>query len=154
MTAATASEGGTIQGVIQARQLAEGVLFEPAMKGLPPGLHGFHLHENANCDPSREQTRDTANPSVQPAGEAGDHWDPGEDGNHEGPWGHGHLGDLPNLYVDDDGLATLPVYAPRLTLRDLEQRALMVHENRDNYTDEPDGKGGSGNAIACGVFVP
>lgn len=153
MTAATTTGGGTTQGTIRVTQLAEGVLLEPALEGLPPGLHGFHVHENGNCDPAREQDQDTANPSVKPAGEAGEHWDPGAKGNHEGPWGHGHLGDLPNLYVDRNGVASLPVYAPRISLSDLEKRALVVHENRDNYTDEPDGKGGSGSAIACGVLT-
>jgi Cu-Zn family superoxide dismutase len=141
-------------GVVQATQLAKGVLFEPALEGLSPGLHGFHIHENGSCGSSLKEDPETANPLVKPVGEAGDHYDPGLKGNHAGPWGQGHLGDLPNLQVEDDGTTTLPVYAPRVTLRDLEGRALVIHASGDNYTDEPDSKGGSGQAVACGVANP
>ncbi|WP_328188973.1 superoxide dismutase family protein [Marinobacter sp. OP 3.4] len=151
MTRVSSTTGDSI-GTIRVTQLAEGLLFEPALEELSPGLHGFHVHEGDQCAPTRERDNDSAAPSVEPAGEAGTHWDPGLKGNHEGPWGMGHLGDLPNLYVDPDGVATLPVYAPRLTLRDISERALVVHANRDNYTDDPDGMGGSGNTVACGVL--
>lgn len=152
--AVTAEGEGKTLGVVRARQLATGVLFEPALEGLTPGLHGFHIHENDSCRATSEEESGTANSSAKPAGEAGKHWDPGAKGNHAGPWGQGHLGDLPNLQVDKDSTATLPVYAPRLTLRDLGRRALVIHAEADNYTDDPDAKGGSGKAVACGVADP
>ena len=49
-----------------------------------------------------------------PALGAGGHYDPKASGKHGLPWGDGHLGDLPALYVDPDGNATYPVLAPRL----------------------------------------
>ena len=152
MEAVTTEGVGEVIGTIRARQLVHGVLFEPALKGLEPGLHGFHIHENASCnpDPTEGETSPLAN--VTPAGQAGDHWDPGLKGHHAGPWGRGHLGDLPNLYVDSDGVATLPVYAPRISLSNLERRALIVHGEADNYQSEPDSKGGSGPAVACGAW--
>lgn len=154
MTSATTSDNGQTLGTITIREMAEGLVLQPALENLDPGLHGFHIHENANCDPTREEDADTASPTLTPAGEAGDHWDPGLKGNHGGPWGQGHLGDLPNLYVNEEGVARHPVYAPRLTLRDIENGSLVIHSDRDNYSDEPDDTGGSGQRIACGVLSP
>ena len=86
------------------------------------------------------------------AAAAGGHYDPEETGHHGTPWGDGHLGDLPALYVDDDGMATLPVLAPRPDMDDLKGRALMIHAGGDNYSDQPKPLGGGGARVACGVI--
>jgi Cu-Zn family superoxide dismutase len=82
---------------------------------------------------------------------AGGHYDPAGTGKHEGPYGNGHLGDLPPLYVGPDGRATQPVLAPRLKLSDLKGRSLMIHAGGDNYSDKPEPLGGGGARVACGV---
>ena len=138
-------------GTVRISQRATGVVIEPALTGLEPGLHGFHIHAGNRCGSGRTEDSYTATPSLEPAKEAGEHWDPGFKGNHEGPWQHGHRGDLPNLYVNPDGKAITPVYAPRVTRKDFENRALVLHAQRDTYTNGEDSAGGSGNAIACGV---
>jgi superoxide dismutase, Cu-Zn family len=115
------------------------------LKGLPPGLRGFHLHENPDCGPKEEDGR------MVPGKAAGGHYDPQGTDSHEGPFGEGHLGDLPVLYVDADGRATLPVLAPRLELSDLQGLSLMVHAGGDNYADDPKPDGGGEKRIACGV---
>ena len=51
---------------------------------------------------------------------AGGHYDPDKTDRHAGPYGNGHLGDLPFLYVDKEGKASLPVLAPRLKVADLQ----------------------------------
>ena len=68
-------------------------------------------------------------------------------GLHGFPWGDGHLGDLPPLYVNADGIANQPVLAPRLELGDLAEHSLMVHAGGDNHADHPAALGGGG----CGV---
>ena len=68
------------------------------------------------------------------------------------PWGDGHLGDLPALYVDAGGQATMSVLAPRLKLADVAGRALMVHAGGDNHADHPAPLGGGGARLACGVI--
>ncbi|MCP6423609.1 superoxide dismutase family protein, partial [Klebsiella pneumoniae] len=73
---------------------------------------------------------------------AGGHLDPASSGKHLGPQGAGHLGDLPALVVNASGIANQPVAAPRLTLKDVQGRALMIHEGGDNYSDEPKPLGG------------
>ena len=68
------------------------------------------------------------------------------------PWGNGHLGDLPALYVDMHGTANNPVLAPRLKLADIAGKSLMIHAGGDNHSDSPAALGGGGMRIACGVI--
>jgi len=141
-----ASGKATPIGSVSLTETPYGVLFTPSLTGLPPGLHGFHLHEKPNC------ANTTVDGVVTVAGAAGSHWDPAHSGKHEGPYGSGHLGDLPGLYVAADGTATTPVLAPRI--KDLSQvhgLALMVHAGGDNHSDHPAKLGGGGMRIACGV---
>lgn len=149
---ATLSEDEETVGTIRVIGMADGVLFKPSVKGLEPGMHGFHVHENASCDEDRSFEDYDAQPEPVAAGDAGSHLDPGFKENHAGPYGEGHLGDLPNLYANEKGVAEHPVYAPRLRLRDLESRALVIHANMDNYSDEPEANGGSGPRVACGII--
>jgi Cu-Zn family superoxide dismutase len=122
-----------------------GVVFKPALKGLPPGSHGFHLHENMNCGPGEKEGKSVAGEA------AGPHWDPDKAAKHGSPDGGGHKGDLPALEVAGDGSATKPVTAPRLKLADVSGKALMIHAGGDNYSDSPKPNGGGGDRIACGL---
>jgi Cu-Zn family superoxide dismutase len=124
-----------------------GLVFIPSLQGLSPGIHGFHLHQNASCEPTEKDGKMIA------AGAAGGHYDPTSANTHGAPWGQGHLGDLPALCVGADGLAVHPVLAPRLKLSDLKGRALIVHAGGDNYSDHPAPLGGGGARITCGVII-
>lgn len=124
-----------------------GLVFTPQLKGLEPGVHGFHVHEKPSCEPAEVKGKMTA------AGAAGGHLDPDKTGKHGYPWGDGHLGDLPALYVDAQGSASHPVMAPRFTKLDqVKGHALMVHKGGDNHADEPKPSGGGGAREACGVI--
>ncbi|WED43641.1 superoxide dismutase family protein [Legionella cardiaca] len=112
-----------------------GLLIIPALSSLPSGLRGFHLHQHADCGDKGMH--------------AGGHYDPAKTNSHQGPYGKGHLGDLPVLYVAADGTANTPVLAPRLKTKDLQGLAIMIHEGSDNYSDNPP-LGGGGARIACG----
>ena len=114
-----------------------GLLITPNLSNLPAGLHGFHLHQHPNCG-------DHGN-------DAGGHFDPQNINSHQGPYGKGHLGDLPVLYVSTDGKASTPTLAPRLKLSDLKGLTVMIHANGDNYSDTPP-LGGGGLREACGVI--
>lgn len=133
-------------GKITARDTKYGLVLEPALSDLPPGIHGFHLHENASCDPAKKDDKMTA------AQAAGAHFDPDKTAKHEGPYASGHVGDLPPLSVDADGKASVPVLAPRLKTSDLKGHALMIHAGGDNFSDQPQPLGGGGGRIACGVI--
>jgi Cu-Zn family superoxide dismutase len=133
-------------GTVRIVETRYGLAFYPSLAGLPPGLHGFHVHENPSCAPAK--TGDT----VVPAGAAGGHLDPLGAKHHGEPWGDGHLGDLPPLYVSPEGRAVNPVLAPRLKLADVMHHALMVHAGGDNHSDSPAALGGGGARVACGVI--
>lgn len=133
-------------GFVRAEDTGAGLKLTPELAGLPPGPHGFHIHENASCDPANRDGKPVAGLA------AGGHWDPKGTGKHLGPGGQGHAGDLPALRVEPDGTATSPVTAPTLSVADLRDHALIIHEGGDNYSDEPAPLGGGGGRIACGLM--
>lgn len=137
---------GPAIGTIVVTESPYGLVFTPALTGLPPGLHGFHVHEFASCEPKEKDGK------MVPALGAGGHYDPAGTKRHGTPWGDGHLGDLPPLYVDGLGNATTPVLAPRLKMTDLKGHSLMVHAGGDNHADHPAPLGGGGARVACGVI--
>jgi len=114
-----------------------GLVITPHLKQLPPGAHGFHLHEHPNCDDHGMA--------------AGSHFDPHKTNTHLGPYALGHLGDLPVLFVGTDGKANTPLLAPKLTMTELKGLTVMLHAGGDNYSDTP-ALGGGGDRIACGVI--
>jgi len=136
---------GADVGTITVSESRYGLVFTPALRGLPPGLHGFHVHENPSCAPLEKDGKMVA------ALAAGGHLDPAKTGRHDTPWGDGHLGDLPPLYIAADGTATQPVLGPRLKAADVAARSLMVHVGGDNHADHPAPLGGGGARMACGV---
>jgi Cu-Zn family superoxide dismutase len=136
---------GASVGTIRIVETPYGLAFYPSLTGLPPGLHGFHVHENPSCAPAEKDA------AMVPALAAGNHLDPAGTKRHAEPWGDGHLGDLPPLFVAADGTASNPVLGPRLKLVDMKNRSLMVHAGGDNHADHPMPLGGGGARIACGV---
>ncbi|HMW14177.1 MAG TPA: superoxide dismutase [Cu-Zn] SodC [Pseudomonadales bacterium] len=142
----TAQGIGAAVGSVRITETPYGLVFQPALQGLPPGLHGFHVHEHGTCMPAQK------NGVAVAALAAGGHLDPKGSKKHGEPWGDGHLGDLPPLHVAADGSATHPVLAPRLKLADVNGRALMLHAGGDNHADQPAPLGGGGERMACGVI--
>lgn len=136
---------GAAIGQITVSESAYGLVFTPALTSLTPGLHGFHVHQNPDCKPKEKDGK------MVPALGAGGHYDPAKTNRHGAPWGDGHLGDLPALYVDAGGNAAQPVLAPRLKMADLAGRSLMIHVGGDNHADHPAPLGGGGPRVACGL---
>jgi Cu-Zn family superoxide dismutase len=125
-----------------------GVWVVARVKGLTPGLHGFHIHENGVCEPPAFLT-------------AGGHFDPGPSGNSQPDANHPfHLGDLPNLVANEAGVAHLNAETSRVTLSpgplsifDANGSAMIVHANPDQGITGPPGSGVSGGPrLACGVI--
>jgi Cu-Zn family superoxide dismutase len=133
-------------GTITISETADGLELAPKLKGLPPGEHGFHLHEKGSCAPGDKEGKPAAGIA------AGGHFDPDGVKAHKGPGGGGHKGDLPKLEVDAKGTASGKLKAAGLKLADVEGKALMIHEGGDNYSDTPKPLGGGGSRIACGVI--
>lgn len=123
----------------------KGLLIKPNLKGLSAGKHGMHIHENPSCEGGSKDGKYT------PGLAAGSHLDPLKTQHHLGPYGEGHLGDLPVLEVNKSGRADKLMIAPRLSVKDIQGHSVMIHEGGDNYSDEPP-MGGGGARIACGVI--
>lgn len=139
---------GKSAGTITIKQTAEGLELDTALKGLTPGEHGFHLHENGSCAPADKDGKPTAGQA------AGAHFDPDATKAHKGPGGGGHKGDLPKLEVDPKGNAKAKLKVAGLKIEDVKGKSLMIHEGGDNYADAPKPLGGGGARIACGVIGP
>ena len=137
---------GKEAGTIVLKETADGLEADTKLKGLPPGEHGFHLHQNPSCSPGDDKGKPAAGLA------AGGHYDPNATKAHKGPGGGGHMGDLPKLTVGSTGTANLKLKFPGLKLADVMGKALVIHEGGDNYSDTPKPLGGGGPRIACGVI--
>jgi Cu-Zn family superoxide dismutase len=138
---------GAALGEVTFKDTEKGLLITPELSRLPPGTHGFHIHEKGTCEPAQQNGKKVA--GLAAAG----HYDPQHTGKHEGPYhSEGHQGDLPTLVISPNGRATRPVLAHRLTVSDIRGRSIMIHLGGDNYSDRPAPLGGGGARIACGVI--
>jgi Cu-Zn family superoxide dismutase len=144
----TATGSGDAVGTVTITDGSGGAATKTALKGLPAGRHGLHIHQNGSCEPATP-----AGGQPVPAGAAGGHYDPQNSGKHEGPQGSGHLGDLPVLEIGADGAANATLTAPHLKdVASLKGKSVMIHAGGDNYSDQPAPLGGGGARIACGVL--
>jgi Cu-Zn family superoxide dismutase len=120
------------------------------VKGLSAGLHGIHIHAVGACAPDFAAAGGHFNPSGVQHGL----------NNPLGP----HLGDLPNLIVNEDLVGHLDAKTDRVTLSggtstlfDGNGSAFIIHANEDNQTtDVANGgpaNGNSGARIACAVVT-
>jgi Cu-Zn family superoxide dismutase len=135
------TQGNTASGTVNFMQKGDVVLVEAVVKGLTPGLHGFHVHERGNC-------------TAGDASSAGGHFNPGGSA-HGGPRsGARHAGDLGNLEADASGTARYRAEVTGITLnageRSIINRSVIVHEKPDDLTTQP--AGNSGARLACGLI--
>jgi Cu-Zn family superoxide dismutase len=134
-------------GRVMFRDAPGGATVRVDLYGLPPGQHGFHIHQNPSCGPGE------VNGAMASAGAAGGHYDPMGTAMHRGPYGKGHLGDLPFLTIDANGSEHQTLVAPRITdVNRLKGHSVVIHAGGDNYADQPQPLGGGGARIACGVI--
>ena len=144
----TATDVGGPLGTVTFMDGAQGLVITPKLSGLPPGEHGFHIHDKGDCAPGMNQGKPAAGFA------AGGHYDPSHTKKHLGPLSTaGHGGDLPVLVVNSRGDATEAVTASHLTVEQIRGRSIMIHAGGDNSSDTPAPNGGGGARIACGVIV-
>ena len=70
MSLVSADGVGKAVGTITLQDSKDGVTITTDLKDLPPGEHGFHMHEKPSCDPADKDGKKTA------AQAAGGHFDP------------------------------------------------------------------------------
>ena len=124
-------------------QARTGVEVRVQAAGLPAGHYGVHLHSVGRCEGP-----DFAS--------AGPHWNPtARQHGSLNPAGH-HLGDLPNLDVDEQGAGRLEFAIAGASTSgaegffDADGTSLVIHAAADDYRTDPSGN--SGARIACGVL--
>jgi superoxide dismutase, Cu-Zn family len=148
--------GPDIAGELKLRQISNGVTFvDLFLKGDPsvltPGLHGIHFHEKAICDEGAQPRFSTA----------GGHFDPGPFGNslpveQNHPY---HLGDLPNIDINEKGEGRLitatsrvSLYESPVSLFDKDRSAIIVHQLPDLMISGGTAPQSGGARLACGVI--
>lgn len=137
-------QGEGVGGAVTLTETASGaVLVRIEASGFAPGWHGFHFHENGICTGDFES--------------AGGHVAAGLShglASQGGP----HPGDLPNIYVHDDGVVRAEFFTRGVTLSqegdvrllDDDGAAVVIHAGPDDYTSQPSGNAGA--RVACGVL--
>ncbi len=125
----------------------DGLQIDVDLTNLPAGPHGFHIHEHPDCGVVINE-----NGVKGYALKAGGHYDPLHTKIHLGPDNAGHKGDLPVLYVKQDGTVQTHILMRSLTTEDIKNRSFIVHAGSDNYKDTPAILGGGGARIACGII--
>jgi len=136
-----------INGTVTFEEVNGGTLVKVKVTGLPKyqsarngnqpiGPHGFHIHENGTCE--------IGNPN-DPFTSAGGHWNPDNQ-----PHGN-HAGDFPVLF-SNDGYAEMQFFTNRFKPKDVIGKAIIIHQNPDDYRSQPSGN--AGKRLACGIIQP
>ena len=137
---------GPKRGTVTFTDSSNGLIVQPNLKKLPPGFHGFHIHENPSCGTAMKEGKSVAGLA------AGGHLDPKKTNKHLGPNALGHTGDMSSLYVDKGGRARDETNVPNISTSDIVGHAFIIHADGDNYRDNPEALGGGGARIACGII--
>lgn len=139
-----ATKGSSVSGTVQFFPLTEGgVRIQGRVEGLAPNTeHGFHIHEKGDCSSGDGLS-------------AGGHFNPTQQahGKFNASQPH-HLGDLPSLDADPQGVAIIDFVSKDLALNrganGILGRSLIVHNDPDDFTTQPTGN--SGARLACAVI--
>ena len=135
-----ATEGNSVSGVIWFSKVVGGVKVSGKIEGLPPGEHGFHIHQFGDCSSTDGKS-------------AGGHFNP--DGvNHGAPSDElRHVGDLGNITANFNSIAEFEFMDAKISLaggNSILSRAVVIHAGEDDLTSQPTGAAGS--RLACGVI--
>jgi superoxide dismutase, Cu-Zn family len=142
--AALMNADGEQVGTAEFTSTPVGTLIRAELTGLPPGPHGFHIHETGACEAPTFES-------------AGGHHNPTDAEHGFLVEGGPHAGDMPNIHVPESGALTIEVLNPFVRMEggelfDDDGSALMVHAGADDYQSQPSGD--AGDRLVCGVIEP
>lgn len=134
------TSGSNAQGTVRFLQLADGsVQVSVDLTGVPPGVHGFHVHEKGDCGDNGMAAGGHFNPMAVA------HGAPNEDPHHAGDFG--------NVTADANGAVHVKFTTRSVTVEaganSAIGHAVILHANPDDLTTQPTGN--AGGRIACGV---
>lgn len=131
------TKGNDVAGTILFEQEKGIVHITGEIRGLTPGLHGFHIHEFG----------DLRNPQ---GASAGGHYNPCGTP-HAGPEvEERHVGDLGNVEANEEGIAKVNAQINGASLHFIFGRSVVVHADADDLKSQPSGN--AGPRVAVGVI--
>lgn len=136
------TRGNMASGTVRFVQNGDKVQVTGEVKGLKPNAeHGFHVHEKGDCSSGDGMS-------------TGGHFNPTTTAHGQHGQGTHHVGDLPSLMADAQGVAKINFTSTTLTLKpgttSIMDKGLIVHRDPDDYKTQPTGN--AGPRIACGVI--
>ena len=137
-----ATRGNGASGTVRFAQTGDKVMVSGEVRGLTPyAEHGFHVHEKGDCS------------SGDGMGTGG-HFNPTTAAHGQHAQGAHHVGDLPSLRADAQGVARIDFSSTSLTLKpgttSIVDKGLIVHRDPDDYKTQPTGN--SGPRVACAAI--
>jgi superoxide dismutase, Cu-Zn family len=132
--------GQKAMGMVHFQQQSDGsVEVQVDLSDVPPGVHGFHIHEKGDCGDDAKAAGGHFNPSNMPHGapDATSH----------------HAGDFGNVTADASGTVHTSFTTHSVTVtagpNSVIGHAVVLHGNPDDLASQP--AGNAGPRIACGV---
>jgi len=142
MATLNSSEGQTAKGTVHFQDQGDGsVEVVVDLTGVPPGEHGFHVHEKGDCSNNGVAAGPHFNPTnmVHGAPDAQSH----------------HAGDFGNVTANANGEVHTRIETHSVTVKEgmlsVVGHAVVLHGNPDDLVSQP--AGNAGPRIACGVVT-
>jgi Cu-Zn family superoxide dismutase len=135
------SEGQTAKGTVHFQDTADGTEVIVDLTGVPPGTHGFHVHEKGDCGNNGQNAGGHFNPTgmVHGAPDAVSH----------------HAGDFGNVTTEPNGEVHTRFTTRSVTVKEGTSSAIghavVLHASPDDLVSQPTGNAGA--RIACGVVT-
>lgn len=136
------TSGSTAAGSVTLREMRDGrVTATVNLTGVPPGTHGFHIHDKGDCGDNGNAAGGHYNPTSMPHGAP--------------DAASRHAGDFGNVQADANGNVSHTITLSGITVTDgpttAVGHAVILHANPDDLVTQPTGNAGA--RIACGVVM-